>query len=167
MDKSFQGQAEQFERNIYGTPKGVLRKRLLWQDILKQVPMENESWSILDCGGGTGDLAGRLSKMGHRVTLNDLSRDMLEKAQEAWQPNNLGTKMEFIEGAFQDLPSTYNQAFDLVLCHAVFEWLADPIAALAHLKRFLKPNGWLSLMFYNKHGLVFHKVLKNTLFPYS
>jgi S-adenosylmethionine-dependent methyltransferase len=38
--------------------------------------------------------------------------------------------------------------FDVVCCHAVPEWLADPEETVEHLARFLRPEGCLSLMFY-------------------
>jgi tRNA 5-carboxymethoxyuridine methyltransferase len=38
--------------------------------------------------------------------------------------------------------------FDVVCCHAVLEWLADPEEDVEHLARFLRPEGRLWLMFY-------------------
>ena len=40
-----------------------------------------------------------------------------------------------------------DEMFDVVCCHAVLEWLADPEETVEHLARFLRPEGCLSLMF--------------------
>ncbi|CAG0911288.1 unnamed protein product, partial [Cyprideis torosa] len=61
--------------------------------------------------------------------------------------------------------------FDLVLFHAVLEWLADPQDTLQKLLGFVRPGGHLSLLFYNKQALImrhltlgnFHYVEKNYL----
>jgi 2-polyprenyl-3-methyl-5-hydroxy-6-metoxy-1,4-benzoquinol methylase len=45
-----------------------------------------------------------------------------------------------------------------VICHAVLEWVADPIQIIQSLKQYLKQDGYLSLMFYNYHGLLFKTV---------
>jgi S-adenosylmethionine-dependent methyltransferase len=49
--------------------------------------------------------------------------------------------------------------FDLVLCHAVLEWLAEPRQTLLGLFPFVKAGGILSLLFYNRHGLLFQSLV--------
>ncbi len=44
---------------------------------------------------------------------------------------------------------------DLVLFHAVMEWLAEPKPALQNLLAQVRPGGMVSVMFYNYHGLVY------------
>ncbi|HHJ4328652.1 TPA: tRNA uridine 5-oxyacetic acid(34) methyltransferase CmoM, partial [Klebsiella pneumoniae] len=46
------------------------------------------------------------------------------------------------------------------LCHAVLEWLAEPQAILPALARWIEPQGWLSLAFYNKDALIYRNLLK-------
>jgi S-adenosylmethionine-dependent methyltransferase len=39
---------------------------------------------------------------------------------------------------------------DLILFHAVVEWMIEPLVALSVLKSCLRPSGVLSCLFYNK-----------------
>ncbi len=50
--------------------------------------------------------------------------------------------------------------FDLVLCHAVLEWLAQPQQALHKLFGLIRPGGHLSLMFYNRDALIFRNLIR-------
>ncbi|CAN5584047.1 hypothetical protein BH24ACT22_BH24ACT22_15470 [soil metagenome] len=50
--------------------------------------------------------------------------------------------------------------FDVVLCHAVLEWLANPGDTLRHLTKFLKPDGHLSLMFYNRNARLIKQIVR-------
>lgn len=49
--------------------------------------------------------------------------------------------------------------FDLILCHAVVEWLVDAKTTMEGLLTMLKPNGLFSLMFYNKEAMRFHALV--------
>lgn len=42
------------------------------------------------------------------------------------------------------------EKFDLILCHAVLEWLDDPKSAVRDLARLVKPGCRMSLMFFNR-----------------
>jgi S-adenosylmethionine-dependent methyltransferase len=35
-----------------------------------------------------------------------------------------------VQGALHDLPDQLHQRFDVIVCHAVLEWLAEPRAGL-------------------------------------
>src|SRR5690606_13001596 len=56
--------------------------------------------------------------------------------------------------------SDLDDQFDLVLCHAVMEWMAEPQSLLPCLHRYIKPGGWLSLTYYNRHSLIFKNLLR-------
>src|SRR5690606_22829078 len=59
----------------------------------------------------------------------------------------------------QDLDATL-APFDLVLCHAVLEWLGEPATILPTLHRLTARDGLLSLAFYNKDALIYRNLLK-------
>jgi S-adenosylmethionine-dependent methyltransferase len=60
-----------------------------------------------------------------------------------------------VRAGLQELPGVLGSAaFDVVACHAVLEWLADPGAAVAGLATFLQAGGFLSVMFYNREAAV-------------
>lgn len=67
--------------------------------------------------------------------------------------------MQFIHCAAQDVASHLETPVDLILFHAVLEWVADPRSVLQTLWSVLRPGGVLSLMFYNAHGLLMHNMV--------
>jgi S-adenosylmethionine-dependent methyltransferase len=64
--------------------------------------------------------------------------------------------------AIQDVPEhiSVGSGFDLVLCHAVMEWVADAEKLLDILSAYAKPHGFLSLTFYNLHSLIYKNLLR-------
>lgn len=160
-DKSFDDLAGRFHRNIYGTRKGEIRFAILWQHLrdkilntLPKAPLE-----ILDAGCGMGQVSHRLLETGHNVTLCDVSSEMLEMAQTEI-PSSFHGKADFIHSSFQSLPKEHDGRYDLVICHAVLEWMSEPDQAIKHLSRLTRPNGSLSLMFYNQDALVFRNLIR-------
>lgn len=147
---SFNGIANKFDTNIYGTTKGQLRHQLLLH-YLKPI-LEQPTMSVLDAGGGTGMMALEFAKYGHAVTLADVSSDALSIGQQRLGPyNNSTTLLSNIE----DLAGTYQ----CILCHAVLEWLDHPKHCIEHLFSLLEVGGILSLSFFNYHAKVFHNLL--------
>jgi S-adenosylmethionine-dependent methyltransferase len=86
---------------------------------------------------------------------------MLEQARLRFAQQKLTAS--FLHCDWQQLASRPQQPYDLILCHAVLEWLADPAALIAALNPMLKADGWLSLAFYNKDALVMHNLIKGNL----
>ncbi|MFC3032012.1 methyltransferase domain-containing protein [Pseudoalteromonas fenneropenaei] len=161
-DKSFDSIANKFSRNIYGTAKGQIREAVLQRDLQAEIPWLGQDGSkrILDVGGGQGQLALFLAGLGHHVTLIDISEDMLAIANKRAAELGLSERLETIHAPLQALATLSLGKFDLVLCHAVLEWLVDQQAAVALLKDALQPTGYLSLMYYNKDA----KRLANILY---
>lgn len=159
-DRNFDDIAEKFSRNIYGTTKGQLRQAILWQDLdtlLASRP--NQRLRILDAGGGEGQTACHLAAMGHHVTLCDLSAEMISRAGRLAQAKGVSHNMDFIQSSAQQIGQHLASPVDLILFHAVLEWVSEPEAALRALWNCLTPDGALSLMFYNAHGLLFHNMV--------
>ncbi|MDQ1362898.1 MAG: tRNA 5-carboxymethoxyuridine methyltransferase, partial [Pseudomonadota bacterium] len=134
---------------------------ILWRDLqeglLNQLPVQA---SILDAGGGIGQLSQRLGKLGHRITLCEISGDMLKLARDSFAADCPEVSVQFVHCPVQELSSKIDGQFDAVLCHAVLEWLATPRETLAGLLQHLKPGGYLSLAFYNRHSLVYRNLLR-------
>lgn len=158
QDRNFDDISGKFAQNIYGTTKGKIREIIVWQEIEKILATypQGKPLKILDAGGGQGQIACKLAKLGHQVTLCDISMQMLTIAKEQALRDNL--KLTCIHSSIQQLEIENEVQFDLVVCHAVLEWVAAPNALLQSLKRLLKPNGYLSLMFYNYYALLFKTV---------
>lgn len=163
-DRNFDDLAERFERNIYGSIKGEIRLSIVWEDLLEAVP-ELETGPplrILDAGVGLGQLALRLADYGHELVLCDISEQMLSRAQKQFEQEAPEARVRILHTPVQNLPQELEGSFDLVLFHAVLEWLAEPQTTLQGVLRFLKPQGKLSLLFYNRHALLFrHLMLGN------
>ncbi|HEY0209615.1 tRNA uridine 5-oxyacetic acid(34) methyltransferase CmoM [Acerihabitans sp.] len=160
QDRNFDDIAEKFARNIYGTTKGHIRQAVVWRDLqglLARLPPR--PLYILDAGGGEGRMACQLAALGHRVLLCDLSAGMIERARQAALEHNVMDNMQFVQGAAQDIAPHLERPADLILLHAVLEWVSEPRALLQGLYDCLAPGGALSLMFYNKHGLVMRNMI--------
>lgn len=158
-DQNFDNLSSRFRKNIYNTAKGKIRLKILWRDLSEQIPeIENGGLSILDAGAGQGNFALELAKKNHQLTLCDISEKMLSDAKTLFAENEIETNVEFINSSAQDLPQHVNQQYDVVLFHAVLEWLVEPEQTLKQLVKLIKPGGYLSLMFYSKTGLIYQNL---------
>ncbi len=147
-DRSFDGIAAKFARNIYNSSKGKLRQQVLLRD-LAELELLQPPCQILDVGAGQGQLALALAAQGHSVHLTDISADMLGLARQQAAEQGLA-QVTLSQIGLAELAASHPQQYPLVLCHAMLEWLAQPELAIAQLKRLVAPGGVLSLMFYNK-----------------
>lgn len=164
-DRNFDDLVGHFKKNIYATPKGRIRLEVLWRDLLTVIPalQQGGSLRILDAGAGLGYMAGRLADLGHELVLCDVSAEILKQAEQHLLANHPHTTFRLINSAVQELHQHINEQYDLILFHAVLEWLSSPQQVLLQLCDYIKPGGYLSLMFYNKHGLIYRHLL-NTNF---
>jgi len=172
QDQNFDDLSSRFRKNIYNTAKGQIRLKILWRDLLEQIPdIETGGLSILDAGAGQGNFALQLAQKGHHLTLCDLSVKMLQDAQSLFAEHHFEKDVQFIHTSVQELSQHIEMQYDVVLFHAVLEWLAEPEETLKQLLAFIKPGGYLSLMFYSRTGLVYQNlthgnfdyILNNTL----
>ncbi|WP_411358326.1 methyltransferase domain-containing protein [Pseudidiomarina salilacus] len=159
-DQSFAGLTNKFAKNIYATPKGKLRLAVLERDLAPWFQQQRQL-RVLDIGAGLGQFSENFARHGHRVTHTDIAADMVAAAQQQHHAKGLAAHYEYHTAALQELPAVLGkQQYDVVLCHAVLEWLAEPQQALAVLKQFVATNGLLSLMFYNRDA----KIMANMVF---
>lgn len=159
-DRNFDDMAEKFSRNIYGTTKGELRQAILWQDLQPLLSQLGPGpLRVLDAGGGEGQTAVKVAEMGHHVTLCDLSAEMVARARQAAADKGVIDNMHFVQCAAQDIAQHLESPVDLILFHAVLEWVAEPQEMLRTLWSVLRPSGALSLMFYNANGLLMHNMV--------
>lgn len=166
-DIHFDELAERFERKIYGSAKGDLRLQLLWDDLLAAIPalQQDSPLAILDAGGGIGQVSQRLAALGHRIVLAEPAAPMLDRARLLFAQAGIGDdSVDFVQASIQQLPTLLGERrFDLLVCHAVLEWLAEPLPTLGQLLPFIRPGGWLSLAFYNRESIVWKNLLKGNV----
>ncbi|TWI54392.1 S-adenosylmethionine-dependent methyltransferase [Pseudomonas duriflava] len=155
-DTFFDDRAIRFAEKIYGNAKGAIRLAVLQADLQEVLPPR--PLRVLDIGAGLGHMSLWLAQQGHEVTLAEPSRPMLDGARQRFAEAALDAT--FIETPWQGLPERFETPFDVVICHAVLEWLAEPHAILPALARLTAPEGWLSLAFYNRDALIYRNLLK-------
>ncbi len=160
-DHGFDGISDKFARNIYGTTKGTLRHTLLCYHlqqlgILPELCSETSAAKtrrVLDAGCGLGQMSTEFAKAGFQVDAIDVSGESIEYAQQHALQDNI--EINYRVGQLQDVSSNY----DIIINHAVLEWLREPFVAIDLLIQRLQPNGYLSLSFFNKDALTFGNLL--------
>lgn len=165
-DRNFDDIAHKFVKNIYGSGKGEIRQAVVWQDIeqiLRHFDDDSRPLHILDAGGGVGPLSQPLAALGHRVTLCDLSSQMLDLARQEIEQQGLLSQYQLVHAPVQAIGEHLTTAPDVILFHAVMEWLEHPEQVLKTLLTLLKPGGFASVMFYNQTGLLFKNLVCGNL----
>lgn len=155
QDRNFDKLVDKFEAKVYDTIKGEWRLKLLKEDL--DTLRNHPSSTVWDAGCGFAQISQWFAETGHELTLCDLSHQMLMRAKQNFANQHL--KATFIEGPAQEVATTLPQ-FDVVLFHAVLEWLAQPKETLQAVANKVKPGGHLSLLFYNRNSVVIRNTLK-------
>ena len=155
-DRNFDPIAQRFTRTIYQHPKGRLRLAALQQDFRDLLP-DCQNQQVLDLGGGQGQFSLWLAQQGAQIYLNDLSSEMLALAEQSFSEQSL--PLSCLHAPLQEVDQYWPQSFDLVMNHAVLEWLAEPMLALELIANKVAEGGHLSLMFYNLHGHVWRQIM--------
>lgn len=165
QDRNFDTRQEKFSRKIYGGLKGDIRLAVLKKDLSEFCNAffsrpDHTPLNILDAGSGYGPFSIHPAALGHKITLCDISVQMLEKAKIEFNKNNVDTQTDFFNCSIQQLGETHKNKYDLILCHAVLEWVHEPENIISCLLEYLKPGGLLSLTFYNLNGMIFKNLLR-------
>ena len=177
-DRNFDDLAERFAKNIYGTKKGRIRLALLGEDLVSHIPElydGQRSLHVLDAGCGMAQMGCDLAGRGHRIHFCDISMRMLELAEGLAEEAQVKENCSFHHARFQEFVEGKEGGYDLILFHAVLEWLVEPKASLETLVSALAPGGTLSLMFYNVNCIIhrnailgnFRKVMSGDYGGYS
>jgi S-adenosylmethionine-dependent methyltransferase len=128
-------------------PWGRLRLELIRAVLERHVELPPPR--LLDVGCGLGELAVAFARAGSEVTAGDASGPMVAAARDRAGE----TQLRWLEG---DLDATVaavaDERFDLILCHNVLGYVADPAAATAALGSLLGPGGVLSLTLGNREA---------------
>ncbi|MEV4314475.1 methyltransferase domain-containing protein [Actinocrispum sp. NPDC049592] len=131
-------------REWQDSPWGRLRFTLAEANLAKHIPPRSR---ILDLAGADGGDAIRLAAQGHDVTIVDFAPAMLAAAKQ--RADEAGVQITCVEADATDMPDA---DYDVVLCHNLLQYQADPSAALKSAVRSLRPNGILSAMAINRHA---------------
>lgn len=161
-DRYFDQMGAHFARKIYASAKGNIRLAVLTRDLEEwtaQISQPDQSLRVLDVGAGLGHISEWLLTRGHRVTCCEPSMEMLEAARTRLDGIESAYAVNYLNAPLQTLPER-GERYDLVVCHAVLEWLQDPAAAVRQLQQLCSPQGAISLAFYNRDALVYKNLIK-------
>jgi S-adenosylmethionine-dependent methyltransferase len=115
---------------------------------------------VLDVGGGSGNFAVPLARLGHTVTVVDPSADALATLNRRAQTAGVGDRVHGVQGDGDLLHEVIppgddgEGSYDLALCHSVLEVVDDPATTLREIARALRPGGTASVASANRAGAV-------------
>ena len=111
-----------------------------------------EKWAgcdVLDVGCGAGIDLVRLARAGARATGVELSLRSLDLARRYLGVASLDARLVQADGAC--LPFEEG-SFDLVLCHGVLPFAADPAGIVSECRRVIRPAGLAIFVAYNRRS---------------
>jgi ubiquinone/menaquinone biosynthesis C-methylase UbiE len=159
--RSYYGLGEERERLVAGGDRLELIRTLeLLEPVLPEPPAR-----ILDVGGGPGEYAARLARLGHHVRLVDLVPLHVEQARErsATQPD---AAFEVEVGDALDLSRTSDASVDLVLLLGPLYHLTrrdDRVRALAEARRVVRIGGVVAVAAVSRYASLLDGVANGTL----
>lgn len=164
-DRNFDDLVERFSKNIYQSLKGKIRLSVVRRDLQERVPeiTQGSPLRILDAGGGLGVYSAELAQQGHQVVYCDISKKMLNAAREGAKKQGVADAIQFYHESIQSILQR-DTNFQLVLMHAVLEWLGNPKEVLDQVIESLPSGAKLSLLFYNQQSIVFRNLLRGNFF---
>ena len=145
------------------TTEGRLRLDIAWANVRDAVKgIDNEtSPRALDVGGGTGALAVRLAREGWRVAVADSSAAMLALVAETAGAEDIAGRIEtHLTDASEIAELFHTRSFELVICHNVLEYVADPAKIFHAMRAVARPRGLISVLVRNRAGEAMRAALK-------
>lgn len=159
---SFDGLVDRFADQIYGGIKGRLRQALLTELYARHLATElSTPLAALDAGGGLGQMSAWLLEGGHSVDYFDVSLEMVERTRSVLSDCIEAGALSVQQASV--LSFDPEQPYDLVVVHAVLEWLETPEQALQRMMNWVRPGGVLGVMVYNRHMLTLRNLMRGTL----
>jgi S-adenosylmethionine-dependent methyltransferase len=127
------------------SPWGRLRYSITEANLLRH--LDSTPQRILDVAGGNGLEAVRLAARGHEVTVLDPAGAMLSDAQERAEAVDVADRLHVVQAGAEDAPELFGaDAFDVVLCHNLLQYVDERLAVLRAIMAPLRENGLLSVL---------------------
>ncbi|MEV7561663.1 MULTISPECIES: class I SAM-dependent methyltransferase [unclassified Streptomyces] len=146
-------------------PRASLRTAVVWE-VLKEAldrrvkATGRDVLDVLDTGGGTGKFAVPVARLGHRVTVVDPSPNALFGLERRVAEAGVADLVRGVQGDAQGLLDVVERdAYDVVLCHGVLEYVDDPAEGVANTVAALRTDGTLSLLAAGLGGAVLARAL--------
>ncbi|MFF9480276.1 methyltransferase [Streptomyces sp. NPDC014733] len=146
-------------------PRASLRTAVVWE-VLKDALERRaevagrEVLDVLDTGGGTGNFAVPVARLGHRVTVVDPSPNALFALERRAAEAGVADRIRAVQGDAHGLFDVVERGgFDTVLCHGVLEYVDDPAEGVRNVVAALRESGTLSLLAAGLGGAVLARAL--------
>jgi len=141
---------EQKVREFFDTPVNYLHKNFgirLRKKLVQRLINKELFDNVLDVGCGDGSLSIPFMEQFQKLTLNDLSPEMLKIAAHNLSKTNpqISNKVTVSNESFAK--ATFSQQFDLIIMIGVLAHVEDLDQAISKLSHLLTPNGCLILQF--------------------
>ncbi|MFG3290004.1 methyltransferase [Streptomyces sp. NPDC048179] len=146
-------------------PRASLRTAVVWevlQDALDRrvKATGRDALDVLDTGGGSGNFAVPLARLGHRVTVVDPSPNALFALERRAAEAGVADRVKGVQGDVLGLFDVVERGrHDVVLCHGVLEYVDDPAEGVRNTVAALRPEGVLSLLAAGLGGAVIARAL--------
>ncbi|MET7294043.1 methyltransferase [Streptomyces griseoloalbus] len=119
-----------------------------------------QALDVLDTGGGSGNFAVPLARLGHRVTVVDPSPNALFALERRAAEAGVADRVQGVQGDAHGLFDVAERGgYDAVLCHGVLEYVDDPAEGVRNAVAALRPDGVLSLLAAGLGGAVLARAL--------
>jgi S-adenosylmethionine-dependent methyltransferase len=142
-------------RERMGTLRQVVRQELVARQLAANLP-DLPPRRILDIGCGQGTQALRLARRGHFLTGLDSSAVLLSDLENELRaaPPEVRERVRLVHGDAQNLLEYFApSSFDVVLCHGVLMYFADPNPLLDAIATVVASGGLVSLLVRNGDAL--------------
>ena len=144
------------------TAAGRLRCELAWKNFRAFLPANASQRRVLDLGGGTGFMSVRLAKMGFQVVHLDSSEEMLQIARKEAEASGTAERMSFRHADANQLQELFEpESLDVVLCHNLLEYLADPPTIVSKIAHVLRKDAVVTVLVRNHAGEVLKAAIRS------
>ncbi|MFI9624286.1 class I SAM-dependent methyltransferase [Streptomyces sp. NPDC052042] len=146
-------------------PRASLRTAVVWEVLKDALDHQvkatgRDVLDVLDTGGGTGNFAVPVARLGHRVTVVDPSPNALFALERRAAEAGVADRVRGVQGDVHGLFEVVERGgFDTVLCHGVLEYVDDPAEGVRNAVEALRPSGALSLLAAGLGGAVLARAL--------
>jgi len=165
MDKKeFDDFFEPYSKNVDNSNKHgfwKLSDALIMQIIKDNIRTDiDENTVILDAGGGTGRWICDLSKIyKSNFVIYDLSKDMLEKAEENIKNADIENRVKIINGDLKNMDKIESDSVDYIISiYSPISFIYEKEKAFSEMFRVLKKSGKIAIMGHGLYNAIASKI---------